>query len=53
MKLISGFFGAELTDDGYIKPKVGWAVGDVKVEEDKKTATAGTKKSSGIKKMFK
>lgn len=52
MKLISGFFGAELTDDGYVRPKVGWAVGDVIKEEEKKTKGA-TKKASGAKKISK
>ena len=51
MKLISGFFGAELTDDGYIMPKVGWAVGDVK--DDDKKSKGGVKKTTGTKKKHK
>ena len=51
MKLISGFFGAELTDDGYIMPKVGWAVGDVK--DDAVKTKGGSKKTMMAKKKQK
>lgn len=35
MCFISGFFGIEKTEDGFIKPKMGWAVAEKVVSEMK------------------
>ena len=35
MRFISGFIGIEQTSDGYIKPKIGWGIGQ-KTEPEKK-----------------
>ena len=32
MNFISGFAGATITEDGYIKPQMGWAVAEKKEE---------------------
>ena len=45
MKLISGFIGIEETSDGYVKPQIGWAIGQItdppKYEEDEGEADEG------------
>lgn len=38
MKFISGFAGAKMTDDGFVKAQMGWAVAEDKPEEKKEPA---------------
>lgn len=36
MSMISGFAGATLTEDGYVKPKLGWAIAEKQEPPPKK-----------------